>query len=85
MTKKEISFENGNHAIVVTVPCDTDPQSILKALALAPPNALVIVLGGERDSTIRGKLVWPNCSAMQSHRRLPSWMRSLSTEVRSRV
>jgi len=48
MTKKEISFENGNHAIVVIVPCDTDPQSILKALALAPPNALVIVLGGAK-------------------------------------
>jgi hypothetical protein len=48
MTKKEISFENGNHAVVVTVPCDTDPQIILKALDLAPPNALVIVLGGAK-------------------------------------
>jgi hypothetical protein len=59
MTKKEISFKNGNHAVVVTVPCDTDPQSILKALDLAPPNALVIVLGGAKglDDSRKTRLV----------------------------
>jgi len=61
MTKKEISFENGNHADVITVPCDTDPQIILKSLVLGTANALVMVLGTQRDSTIHGKRVSPNC------------------------
>ena len=58
MTKKEISFENGNHAVVVTVACDTNPQTILKALDLAPPNALVIVLGGAKglDDSLKTRL-----------------------------
>ena len=58
MTKKEISFENGNHAVVVIVPCDTDPQAILKMLDLAQPNALVIVLGGAKglDDSQRTRL-----------------------------
>src|ERR1700756_1135818 len=49
MTKKKISFENGNHAVVVIVPCDTDSRAILKMLDLAQPNALVIVLGGPKE------------------------------------
>jgi len=58
MTKNEISFENGNRAVFVTVPCDTDPQTILKALDLAPPNALVIVLGGAKglDDSLKTRL-----------------------------
>ena len=58
MMRNEISFENGNHAVFVTVPCDTDPQTILKALDLAPPNALVIVLGGAKglDDSLKTRL-----------------------------
>jgi hypothetical protein len=48
VTKKEISFDNGNHAVVLTAPLDTDPQTILKALDLAQPNALIIVFGGAK-------------------------------------
>jgi predicted Rossmann-fold nucleotide-binding protein len=48
VTKKEISFENGNHAVVVTVSRDTDPQTILKALDLVQPSALIIVFGGAK-------------------------------------
>ena len=58
MTKRKISFENGNHAVVVIVPCDTDSRAILKMLDLAQPNALVIVLGGAKglDDSQRTRL-----------------------------
>jgi hypothetical protein len=41
VTKKEIAFDNGNRAVVVTASRDTDAQSILKALDL-----LIMVFGG---------------------------------------
>lgn len=48
MTKKEIAFDNGNRAVVVTASRDTDAQSILKALDLAPAHALIMVFGGAK-------------------------------------
>jgi hypothetical protein len=48
VTKEEIAFDNGNHAVVVTVPRDTDAQTILKALDIAQPHALIMVFGGAK-------------------------------------
>jgi hypothetical protein len=48
VTKKEIAFDNGNRAVVVTASRDKDPQSILKALDLAQPHALIMVFGGAK-------------------------------------
>lgn len=48
MTKKEIAFDNGNRAVVVTASRDTDAQSILKALNMAQPHALIMVFGGAK-------------------------------------
>lgn len=48
MNKNTITFENGNRAVVVTAARDTDAQSILKALGLAQPHALILVFGGAK-------------------------------------
>ena len=48
MTKKEIAFDNGNRAVVVTASRDTGAQSVLRALDLAQPHALIMVFGGAK-------------------------------------
>jgi len=48
VTKKEIAFYNGNRAVVVITSRDTEAQSILKALNLAQPHALIMVFGGAK-------------------------------------
>jgi hypothetical protein len=48
VTKKEIAFDNGNRAAVVTAPRGTDAQTVLKALDLAQPDALIMVFGGAK-------------------------------------
>ncbi|MGH7984352.1 MAG: hypothetical protein ACREFF_14600 [Candidatus Udaeobacter sp.] len=48
MTKTEIAFENGNRAVVVTASRDTDARSILKALDIAQPHAVIMVFGGAK-------------------------------------
>jgi len=48
VTKKEIAFDNGNRAVVVTASRDTDAQTILKALDLPQPHALIMVFGGAK-------------------------------------
>jgi hypothetical protein len=44
--KKEITFDDGNRAVVVTPPRGANTQAILHALDLAPPRALIVVFGG---------------------------------------
>jgi hypothetical protein len=46
--RNTITFDNGNHAVVVTVRCDTDAQTILKSLGIAQPHALIMVFGGAK-------------------------------------
>jgi predicted Rossmann-fold nucleotide-binding protein len=46
MTRKEITFENGNRALVVTASGDTDAQSILEAIRVTPMKALMLLFGG---------------------------------------
>jgi hypothetical protein len=46
--KNTITFENGNRAVVITVPPDANAQTILKALGLARPRALIMVFGGAK-------------------------------------
>ena len=48
MKKNTITFDNGNHAVVVTAGRDTDAQGILKALDIAQPHALIMVFGGAK-------------------------------------
>jgi hypothetical protein len=48
MKKNTITFDNGNHAVVVTAGRDTDAQAILKALDIAQPHALIMVFGGAK-------------------------------------
>jgi hypothetical protein len=48
MRQDTISFANGNRAVVITAPLDTDAQSILKALGFAQPRALIMVFGGAK-------------------------------------
>ena len=48
MTKNTITFDNGNNAVVITAPRDADAQSILKALDLAQPHAVIMVFGGAK-------------------------------------
>jgi hypothetical protein len=48
MKKNTITFDNGNHAVVVTAPRDTDAQTILKALAFAQPRGVIMVFGGAK-------------------------------------
>jgi hypothetical protein len=44
--KKEITFDNGNRAVVVTSSRGSSAQAVLDALDLAPPRALIVVFGG---------------------------------------
>ena len=48
MKKNAITFDNGNHAVVVTAPRDTDAQTILEALAFAQPRGVIMVFGGAK-------------------------------------
>ena len=43
-----ITFDNGNHAVVVTAQRDTDAQTILKSLGITQPHALIMVFGGAK-------------------------------------
>jgi len=49
MKKNAITFDNGNHAVVVTAPRDTDAQTILEALAFAQPRGVIMVFGGAKE------------------------------------
>src|ERR1700757_186420 len=48
MKRNAITFTNGNHAVVVTAGRDTDAQTILKALDIGQPHALIMVFGGAK-------------------------------------
>jgi hypothetical protein len=48
MRKDTITFDNGNHAVVVTLGHDTDAQTILKSLEIAQPHGLIMVFGGAK-------------------------------------
>lgn len=48
MRKNTITFDNGNHAVVVIAGRDTDAQTILKSLGIAQPRALIMVFGGAK-------------------------------------
>ena len=48
MRKNTITFDNGNHAVVVTAGRDADAQGILKALDIAQAHALIMVFGGAK-------------------------------------
>jgi hypothetical protein len=48
MRQDTITFANGNRAVVITAPRDTDAQAILKALDFAQPRALIMVFGGAK-------------------------------------
>ena len=48
MRKNTITFDNGNHAVIVTAGRDTDAQTILKSLDIAQPHALIMVFGGAK-------------------------------------
>jgi SLOG in TRPM, prokaryote len=48
MRQDSITFANGNRAVVITAPPDTDAQSILKASGFAQPRALIMVFGGAK-------------------------------------
>src|SRR5215471_10764564 len=48
MNKNTITFDNGNRALVVTADRGTDAQTIVKALDLAQPHALILVFGGAK-------------------------------------
>lgn len=43
MTKKEIAFDNGNHAVVVAAPRDASAHTILDALEIASPRAVIVL------------------------------------------
>lgn len=48
MKKNTISFDNGNHAVVVTAGRDIDAQTILKSLGISQPHALIMLFGGAK-------------------------------------
>jgi hypothetical protein len=48
MRKDTITFDNGNHAVVVTLGHDIDAQTILKSLEIAQPHGLIMVFGGAK-------------------------------------
>jgi hypothetical protein len=48
MKKNTITFDNGNHAVVVTVQRDTDAQTILRALDFTQPEGVIMVFGGAK-------------------------------------
>src|SRR5947207_7840065 len=59
MRKNTITFDNGNHAVVVTAGRDADAQTILKTLEMAQPQAVLMVFGGAKglDASRKGRLV----------------------------
>jgi hypothetical protein len=59
MKKDTITFDNGNHAVVVTAGRDADAQTILKALDIPQPHALIMVFGGAKglDDSRKAHLV----------------------------
>jgi len=56
---KTILFPNGNRARVVAPPAGTNAADILQALDMAPPQALILVIGGAEDfdATVQSRLV----------------------------
>ena len=44
--KNTITFENGNRAVVVTAPRDANAKTILDALGIASPRAVILLFGG---------------------------------------
>ena len=46
MKKNTISFENGNRALVITAPLDASAQTILDALEITSPRAVILLFGG---------------------------------------
>ena len=48
MKKNNITFANGDCAVVITAAPDASAQSILKALGMAQPRALIMVFGGAK-------------------------------------
>ena len=46
MRKNTITFENGNRAVVITVPRDASAQAILEALEITSPRAVILLFGG---------------------------------------
>ncbi len=46
MRKNTITFENGNRAVVVTAPRGASAQTILDALGIASPRAVILLFGG---------------------------------------
>jgi hypothetical protein len=44
--KNTITFENGNRAVVITVPRDASAQAILEALEITSPRAVILLFGG---------------------------------------
>ena len=57
--KKEILFPNGNRARLVAPPAGTPAASILKALDIEQPKALIMLVGGAAglDESLRPRLV----------------------------
>jgi hypothetical protein len=47
--KKEILFPNGNRAQMVLAPAGTPASTVLKALEIQPPKALILLSGGAAD------------------------------------
>jgi SLOG in TRPM, prokaryote len=46
MRKNTITFANGNRAVVITAPCDASAKTILDALEIASPRAVILLFGG---------------------------------------
>jgi SLOG in TRPM, prokaryote len=46
VTKNAITFENGNRAVVITAPRDASAKTILDALEIAGPHAVILLFGG---------------------------------------
>jgi hypothetical protein len=57
--KKEILFANGNRAWLVAAPAGTPAASVLKALGIEQPEALIMLVGGAAglDAALRPHLV----------------------------
>ena len=46
MRKNNVTFTNGNRALVVTAPPDASAKAILDALEIPSPSAVILLLGG---------------------------------------
>src|SRR5215831_11913026 len=46
MRKNNVTFTNGNRALVVTAPRDASAKAILDALEIASPSAVILLFGG---------------------------------------